>query len=325
MVSLALMGSLFLLGIVSFQIINKTERQHGRAAMISSLRSLSISMQRDYYGLINVTQLMMPTGIVGHAVDNYFAAKTLFDRWNLKQEVAYNMAVATFSGLQTELVLYYDNFNHKTVLSNSSVIRSFSIRDGLGILMQNGDLALHGIHRSQSRISNYDVVSIDRKVLFGNGNEYSIYIETRTSATNQIAALLENENLPYVFLQLDEWGVVKYSSSRDQWPINYEFKQVKESLSTFGQFEEFMWAREDFDFGFSNLLMLPKSEYFRGVNNWLWFFYVMMFFAVSLIFITNMLLYNFIDRPLKVFSAAIDRVADVEINVPTQLTGVIDF
>ncbi|HBI73874.1 MAG TPA: hypothetical protein DDY59_11890, partial [Lachnospiraceae bacterium] len=97
---------------------------------------------------------------------------------------------------------YYYPKSRQTVFANLPLQDDFSLQ-ALPDLEDNANIIYQSPHLSQCRFSADQVASVVRKITFSNGQQWIIYVETKSDTANDINMLSRSANMPYILTLLD--------------------------------------------------------------------------------------------------------------------------
>jgi two-component system sensor histidine kinase YesM len=319
-VSVTMIASLLLSGSISFFSLWETQQNHSRTILETALYQMSMEIDRDYYGLLQLSQNMASSGPVGIIVEEYLHAVDMYEKGMAMRKLT--RAMSTYSGLNSELVMYFNQDKNAEVFYNFHPVTSFFLMNWRHTLYSNYLLAYHAIHRSQNRMSGKDVVSLERKVGFSDDQELTIYVEACTQIPAIVQTLCVTQNLPYVFVQLNSSGIVCYSTDASVLPAG-----VKPMLeySDFGKYKGYYYAKSGTAFGSNSLLFLPASSFHRGLNQWMMRSGFALLLIALFVLAASYLLYHYVFSSLSIFSREIDKTARGNLEVSAEHTGIAEL
>jgi two-component system sensor histidine kinase YesM len=315
-----MIASLLLSGSISFFSLLETQQNHSRIILETTLYQMSMEIERDYNGLLQLSQNMASSGPVGVIVEEYLHAADMYDKGMAMRKLT--RAMSTYSGLNSELVMYFNQEKNAEVFYNFHPVASFFQMKWRQTLYSNYILAYHAIHRSQNRISGKDVVSLERSVGFSDDQELIIYVESCTQIPSIIQTLRATQNLPYVFVQLDDSGAVCYSTDASILAVGD--KPMVGNLE-FGKYKQYFFAQSGMAFGSSNLLLLPASSFNQGLYLWLMRSGLALLLIALFVLAASYLLYHYVFSSLNAFSREIDKTAKGDLEVSAEHTGIAEL
>lgn len=323
-VFLTLFGIALVIGCVSAEVVHDVVQNRGKAYMESSVQLLSEDIERKYYDILIISQHMMPQGLVGKDFNNYLAAATAYDLGQAKRALYQDIGLITFSIHESELALYCDGEGQDVITGTMSVDSSFHAQNNLPVLYRNKYITYHAIHPSQSRISSHPVISIARTETFCDDNEYTIYVELRTSLLDSLEAMCESADTTYDFLLLNENGELCYSTQAEL-AAGTDLSKLMAEETIFGTWQDWVWTRKDTRFGFS-CVIIQRSEYFyAGLFRWIHRLLLAFTAAVCLILFSYILLKRRIYRKMDIVFQTIDSIGQDSLTMPSQHTGLTEF
>lgn len=259
---------LLMFGTAAYRAVSSIERNRMQTAIMTDAGQLGDRMRTEYLSLVHVSQQMLPTGVVGNAVESYLYADSAYERYVSQQLVYENLNLAVFSLPNAELVAYYDKWEGGGIwLRNLSANSDFDPLE-MPVLSQTSDIVFNAMHRTGNRFSNSMVISIIREVEFSDDKSRYIYVETKTDIQGSITAMSELQGMPYSLLQVDAGGVVAYSTLED-YPVgtSFDFGATFPDNPGMGRSEGYVWCRAEESFGFTNVLLVPSRYYDLEMDN----------------------------------------------------------
>jgi two-component system sensor histidine kinase YesM len=312
--------SLTIFGSVSFFTLLEAQRTSGRDALENTLYQVRLDLERDYQSLLMLSQNMTPSGPIGNIVQEYLRAHDMYEKGSAQRKLTKTMS--TYSGLTSELVIYFDSQTNEPAFFNYLPDALFNPNELSASVYTNDALSYYAIHPSFSRYTNRPVLSLSRGVVFDDNNAYTIYIEQKTNVPNVIESARGAQDIPYVFLQLNMDGIIQYSSDTDRFPLN---KNIVFPDSTFGQYEGYFFSKTTLTFGAPCVLLSPVSVYSRSVSVWIRRTAYATLVILIVIFLGTRLLNRYVFAGLRVFSKEIDRTIAGDMEPSAWRTGIAEL
>ena len=310
----------FLMVIVSYNAIYRIQEDKIKTVMSFDLQQQSAKLAQKYANLLQITQQMAPEGNVGSLVEEYFAAKESYNRLVLSRSIASSIGLITFSNSDVELVTYYYPKSRQTVFANLPLQDDFSLQ-ALPDLEDNANIIYQSPHLSQCRFSADQVASVVRKITFSNGQQWIIYVETKSDTANDINMLSRSANMPYILTLLDRRDRVRYCSNPNAFS-NGQILNLDEKSGTLGKY---IWNQTESGYEYKTVLLVPAVSY--NHEFYIWKNHILLIFGLTVIimaFITIMLL-QLIYKPLRVFESEMESIGQGNMNALHYRTGIDEF
>jgi len=300
MVTMILIVMLF--GSVSFYTLLQTVNTSSQAMLETSLVQLERDLENDYQSMLYLSQQMTAQGTVGLVFNEYLNAVDLYELGVIKRRLI--RVKSTYAGLNTELVMYYNDETATQVFGNFQPDKDFAQKERLHVLYSNPTLSYYAIHNSYSSITDRPVVSLIRETEFDDEVQYTIYIEQSSSIPETIEEISAAQDIGYIFLQMDASGTVQYSTDTLSFPVGSQPEWLKGS---FGSGNGYIFALTEATFGAKFALLAPKSAYNTDIANWMKRSAVVLVLMALIVFASASIAYRYIFTGLLAFSREIDR------------------
>lgn len=312
---------------VSYISMQAAEKNRVETTMQADLLQFTDKLDADYYTLVQLSQQMSLEGNVGKLFNNYVTQKDKYERIDISGKITSDINTMLFSHENISLVGYY---RYKATKNKTDRMLFFSLpfkenADPFKLtrIVQTSTIELQAIHKSLNYSSSKDVVSLMRKVRFGDDNDYIIYGEIFSGIMPEIRSLSNIRNISYDLLQVDSKGNICFSSSnsfRVGSSADVNIKSETDSVQEMGQYT-YLTAKSKF--GFTNILLVPKTSYHKQMIYWQLSVFFVFIAALILVSITGFLLFHLIYRPLQMLGRDMTEVGKGNI-VPAEHTFQID-
>ena len=211
-VSVAVIGCMFLIQMAFYSILRTTLEDHGRSTMQVANESIEMTLENNYNSLLQISQLMDTSGMIGHEFIQFMQAESYMQKHDTMLSVDELLTTATFSA-GSNLAIYYDTVLDLNYLSGYQPVKTSFRPAQLPAIQQTGLLIFHAVHASQSRFSNIPVVSLLRGTPSSASKDLAVYIEKPVDLDMLVDEYRKSYGYDLIFLQLDDSGTVLYSSS----------------------------------------------------------------------------------------------------------------
>lgn len=322
-VSVAVVGCMLTVQLASYLILRKTVENNSRATMRVANESICMELEDDYYSLLQISQLMDSSGMVGKAFYQMLKADTYTEKRDSIAAMEELLTTVTFSS-GGSLAIYYNLDTGNNYLQGYQTIKDGFHPEQMPCLLDTGSLVYHAVHSSQSRFSNAQVVSLLRSTSFWGDANIVIYVEKKIALQSLLKEYQDNYERNFLFLQLNDSGTVVYSSD-ERLPVGTKMCSVVQNTSDFGQWDNYFWTSRRGSFGGYSILLSAKSEFYSDVYLQLRLFLLAVLFSVILILATVILLNELILKKHKILQQEIQRVGEGNLSKVEQHTGLYDY
>jgi two-component system sensor histidine kinase YesM len=316
-------GCFLLIALSAMTTIRNVAAARSETTMDLANTSITVNTESEFDTLLQISQQMVPSGSVGRFFSEYLSADNNYEKYLTRGNLESAFTIVMFTA-NAEFGTYYNTRTGENYLSNlAQMKRDFSLSQPEHVLAATHEITYHSLHVSQSHLSNYPVVSIVRKGRFAVDEDVDIYIEVRSSTPELLQELTRKNGLNYQFIQLNEDGIVCYSGS-DEFPVGSDCSDMIANASN-DRWGSYIYRCTRQDFGFYNVLLLPETEYYGSVSEWLRMLILAFLTAVLLIVLSNILLYRLIIKKNKSLESEIQRVSEGNLEAVTQKTGLREY
>ena len=289
---------------VSYISMQAAEKNRVETTMLADLLQITKQIDADYYTLVQLSQQMSVEGNVGKLINSYVIERGGYERIEMSGKITSDIDTMLFSHENISLVGYFrygaSEDKPERMLFFSLPVKENSDMLDLNTLVETSAIKLNSIHRSLNYSSSKEVVSLTRKERFSDDNDYLIYGEIFTGVKNNIQSLSQIRKVPYDLLQVDSNGIICYSSSEAFEVGNKTNININSISSAVQEIGEFTFLSAASKFGFSNVLLVPKSSYNKQMISWKLSVFFVFIAAAVLVSITGLLLFHLIYRPLQI-------------------------
>lgn len=275
------------------------QRSRVETTLTAALQDIISRIDSEYSEILQISQNMTPTGLIGEKYDSYLSGTVQYDRINDYSSFANSLNIATF-GTENVLLSAYiaedgkENGGTDVIFSSFSVTKSFE-PDSLPVLINTNEIVFQPIHETYNNVLNKNVVSVMRPIVFSNGLRASIYLEANTDVVSSLRNKSDLEGTAYTFLQLNSGGQVIYSSS-ESFPAGTVVSVDDKGMVKQNQY---IGVAEKSRYGFTCVLLLPFDEYSQQTNQWMIWIFVAVFISFAILAIVTFSQIWLLSRPLK--------------------------
>lgn len=297
---LCAMTSLLAVGVVSYMTLRMIRDNSIQDNMKIYLDQITRDTDNAYYDMLSIVNYMGPSGLVGNVTENYLAAEDNYERF--KGQRALREELIGLGYVNTELlgVSYYDREAKQELVSNMNVRKLEGSFLFLPETVQCAGNTMQAVHSSYLGMEKRMVLSVMKEVMFGNGKKLDIYAEIE--ANMEAPEELNRAKWPYTYIQMDQRGIVKYSTNpniicgQQLFPATLA-KEGYHIKSQEGY--EIMAYRSKI--GYINAVALPDNIYAKEINIWRSKMMVIIVATFLIFSLSVVYLYRLICRPLNQF------------------------
>lgn len=320
-VSVLVIGCLLLIQLTFFSIQHRTLQEHCRSTMEVAVESIGLMVEKDYDSLVQLSQIMDATGVIGQEFYRYLDATAYTQKYQAQMAVNELLVTVTFFS-DTSLAVYYDTAAQYDYFSQP-IVKHFS-PEALPELKQTGAVCFHTVHASQSRLHNADVVSITRRAAFFASDRIVIYAEQPINIATSLDDYFSSYGYRFTYLQLDDSGMVLYASD-ERMEAGTHLQEIIESAETFGNWKDYFWSARMGKYGGYDVLLVPKRDIHSDSSIRMYYFILPMLFGAMIVAVTVLLLEQLVIKKNQILQQEIQRVGEGNLSKVTQHTGLQDY
>lgn len=311
---------LLLLTAFFYTVVRMMEENRVQAAMESNVQSLSSAFDDSYYLLLQISQQMMPAGNVGSTAEDLWQSQDAYDRIQYGKQLSNSVSIMMFASTDVTMVGYYQGGENgedaKPWFSTFPERDTFEIEDQ-PVLLQTNELTFHGLHRSQNRFVDKNVVSVCRPMEFNTGDRFLIYVELYSTVLDTLEKAAETQDLEYSLLQLDDKNEIRYSSN-GAFPLGetlelHENGQITVTRDPTGK--QYVCLMEQGRFGNQTALLAPLEQYSGEVWFWTGSLFLMVILVTAAVVISLVLVSRLIYRPMHILEKEIEQVGKGDLSM----------
>lgn len=322
LISLAVIGSILTIQIISFFVFKRNVEENGKAVMSFATERLSNTIDEEYNSLMLISQMMTESGSIGSSFSKYLRASDIIEQKEAYGTMETALVTAMFSS-GINMAIYYDTESGTNYMKGyQEIAKDFSI-DDIVPLHKASSVDFQALHQSQSRYSNRPVVSVVRTdVQHGNRNIIA-YLENESKCNSLMKDLCNENHSAYSFLLVDNQGKVCYCSD-DAITLGSDLSFV-ESEEQIGKWDKYFWAKHRLETGGEVILFQPVKEFYAGVRSQMTLFGISILVSAFIIALTAYLLNQLIIKKNDLLQMQIEKVGEGNLEVQYEKTGLLDY
>ena len=303
---LSAMSSILAVVIVSYMTIRMIQNDGIKESMQIYLEQITREMDSDYYDMIGIVNQMSPDGLIGSATERYLSSNDNYDRYLEQKFLREELIKLGYVNTKLLGITYYDPKEQKELIGN------FNVRvldPTYQTVVVGADNTNHAMHDSYLGIKETPVVSVMRRVSFGNQKMLDIYAEIEPDMS--VSDQLNKEKWPYTYMEMDENGIVQYSNN----PVIVRGQKIlselpkKEGYAVTNQ-EGYKIMVYRSTIGYANAIALPENIYQKEMNMWRLKLVVIILSAFGIFSCSVIYLYRLICKPLNQLQKQIIQVGN---------------
>lgn len=305
--SVTLISILSLTG-ASLKTLTDVSLLNSKSSLETNLAQLIGKLNQEYQALLQLSEHMMPHGTIGEIMQDYLLARDTYDRGEYKR--ALSKAFVTNGGLSSQVIMYHDPSGADGQISNYIIDEQSLQAVHENKVFSNIYLEFHAIHPTFYRFSSHAVVSIAREAEFLDNRRLVVYVEQLSQVPKMLDLAAEAAGTPYILLQTDGEGRVRYSSHPDLFALG---QILTAQEAAFGRLGGYYVARGTLSFDVDCLLLTPASPFTGPVINWVKRAVLIGALVGAVVLLATYLLYRHVFRGLGIFKEEIDRVLNEDL------------
>lgn len=306
---LSAMSSILAVVIVSYMTIRMIQNDGIKESMQIYLEQITREMDSDYYDMIGIVNQMSPDGLIGSATERYLSSNDNYDRYLEQKFLREELIKLGYVNTKLLGITYYDPKEQKELIGNFNVRVLDPTYQTISKVVVGADNTIQAMHDSYLGIKETPVVSVMRRVSFGNQKMLDIYAEIEPDMS--VSDQLNKEKWPYTYMEMDENGIVQYSNNpvivRDQ-KILSELPKKEGYAVTNQEGYKIMVYRSTI--GYANAIALPENIYQKEMNMRRLKLVVIILSAFGIFSCSVIYLYRLICKPLNQLQKQIIQVGN---------------
>lgn len=318
------MSSILAVVIVSYMTIRMIQNDSVQESMKIYLEQITREMDSNYYDMIGIVNQMSPSGLIGSVTESYLSAEDNYDRYLQQKSLREELIKLGYVNTKLLGVTYYDPKEQRELIGNFNIRVLDPTYQTISEVVKCAGNTIQAMHTSYLGIMDKPVISVIRRVSFGNKQKLDIYaeIESDMSASDQF----NKEKWPYTYMEMDENGIVQYSNNsvivRGQ-KILSELPE-KEGYAVTNQ-EGYKIVVYRSPIGYANAIALPENTYQKEMNMWRLKLIVIIMVSFCVFSSSVVYLYRLICKPLNQFQKQMIQVGNGSLQVEKQESEIKEF
>ena len=306
---LSAMSSILAVVIVSYMTIRMIQNDSIQESMQIYLEQITREIDSDYYDMIGIVNQMSPDGLIGSATERYLSSNDNYDRYLEQKFLREELIKLGYVNTKLLGITYYDPKEQKELIGNFNVRVLDPTYQTISKVVVGADNTIQAMHDSYLGIKETPVVSVMRRVSFGNQKMLDIYAEIEPDMS--VSDQLNKEKWPYTYMEMDENGIVQYSNN----PVIVRGQKIlselpkKEGYAVTNQ-EGYKIMVYRSTIGYANAIALPENIYQKEMNMWRLKLVVIILSAFGIFSCSVIYLYRLICKPLNQLQKQIIQVGN---------------
>ena len=261
------MSSILAVVIVSYMTIRMIRNDSIQESMQIYLEQITQEMDSAYYDMISIVNQMSPSGLIGNVVESYLSAEDNFDKYMGQKSLREELVKLGYVSTKLLGVTYYDLEEQSELIRNINGRNLDQVYQTIPNVTENIENTIQAMHSSYLGIRETPVLSVMRRVSFGNKRVLDIYAEIEPDMS--VSDRLNKEKWPYTYMEMDENGIVQYSNN----PVIVRGQKLlselpeKEGYAAINQ-EGYKIMAYRSSIGYVNAIALPENTYQKEMNMW---------------------------------------------------------
>ena len=264
---LCAMSCILAVVIVSYMTIRMIRNDSIQESMQIYLEQITREIDSDYYDMIGIVNQMSPNGLIGSVTERYVSAKDNYDRYFEQKSLREELIKLGYVNTKLLGIAYYDPKEQKELIGNFNVRVLDPSYQTISKVVVGAENIMQAMHDSYLGIKETPVLSVVRRVSFGNKRVLDIYAEIEPDMS--VSDRLNKEKWPYTYMEMDENGIVQYSNN----PVIVRGQKLlselpeKEGYAVINQ-EGYKIMAYRSSIGYVNAIALPENTYQKEMNMW---------------------------------------------------------
>lgn len=306
---LCAMSCILAVVIVSYMTIRMIQNDSIQESMQIYLEQITREIDSDYYDMIGIVNQMSPNGLIGSVTESYLSVEDNYDRYFEQKSLREELIKLGYVNTKLLGIAYYDPKEQKELIGNFNVRVLDPSYQTISKVVVGAENIIQAMHASYLGIRETPVLSVMRRVSFGNKRVLDIYAEIEPDMS--VSDRLNKEKWPYTYMELDENGIVQYSNN----PVIVKGQKLlselpeKEGYAVINQ-EGYKIMAYRSSIGYVNAIALPENTYQKEMNMWRLKLVVIILAAFGIFSSSVFYLYRLICKPLNQFQKQMIQVGN---------------
>lgn len=306
---LCAMSCILAVVIVSYMTIRMIQNDSIQESMQIYLEQITREIDSDYYDMIGIVNQMSPNGLIGSVTESYLSVEDNYDRYFEQKSLREELIKLGYVNTKLLGIAYYDPKEQKELIGNFNVRVLDPSYQTISKVVVGAENIIQAMHASYLGIRETPVLSVMRRVPFGNKRVLDIYAEIEPDMS--VSDRLNKEKWPYTYMEMDENGIVQYSNN----PVIVKGQKLlselpeKEGYAAINQ-EGYKIMAYRSSIGYVNAIALPENTYQKEMNMWRLKLVVIILAAFGIFSSSVFYLYRLVCKPLNQFQKQMIQVGN---------------
>ena len=306
---LCAMSCILAVVIVSYMTIRMIQNDSIQESMQIYLEQITREIDSDYYDMIGIVNQMSPNGLIGSVTESYLSAEDNYNRYFEQKSLREELIKLGYVNTKLLGIAYYDPKEQKELIGNFNVRVLDPSYQTISKVVVGAENIIQAMHTSYLGIRETPVLSVMRRVPFGNKRVLDIYAEIEPDMS--VSDRLNKEKWPYTYMEMDENGIVQYSNN----PVIVKGQKLlselpeKEGYAAINQ-EGYKIMAYRSSIGYVNAIALPENTYQKEMNMWRLKLVVIILAAFGIFSSSVFYLYRLVCKPLNQFQKQMIQVGN---------------
>lgn len=321
---LCAMSCILAVVIVSYMTIRMIQNDSIQESMQIYLEQITREIDSDYYDMIGIVNQMSPNGLIGSVTESYLSVEDNYDRYFEQKSLREELIKLGYVNTKLLGIAYYDPKEQKELIGNFNVRVLDPSYQTISKVVVGAENIIQAMHASYLGIRETPVLSVMRRVSFGNKRVLDIYAEIEPDMS--VSDRLNKEKWPYTYMEMDENGIVQYSNN----PVIVKGQKLlselpeKEGYAVINQ-EGYKIMAYRSSIGYVNAIALPENTYQKEMNMWRLKLLVIILVSFCVFSGSVIYLYRLICKPLNQFQEQLLQIGGGSLQMVKQEYGIKEF
>lgn len=321
---LCAMSCILAVVIVSYMTIRMIQNDSIQESMQIYLEQITREIDSDYYDMIGIVNQMSPNGLIGSVTESYLSVEDNYDRYFEQKSLREELIKLGYVNTKLLGIAYYDPKEQKELIGNFNVRVLDPSYQTISKVVVGAENIIRAMHASYLGIRETPVLSVMRRVSFGNKRVLDIYAEIEPDMS--VSDRLNKEKWPYTYMEMDENGIVQYSNN----PVIVKGQKLlselpeKEGYAAINQ-EGYKIMAYRSSIGYVNAIALPENTYQKEMNMWRLKLVVIILAAFGIFSSSVFYLYRLVCKPLNQFQKQMIQAGNGSLQEAEQEYGIKEF
>ncbi len=300
---------IILVGLISYYYLFAVLTDRMYIGIQNNLSQVRIALETVLDTLNHTSQHLAFEGVIGEDLTMYLSSDISYSKKEIMDKMNTQITTIEFANTNISNITYYIQQHDTNTLKkiNASLAHNYPIN--LKPLSINNDITFYGPHQTASRINDYKVVSITRKLKYGNLPELVVYIE---SGYKQIENILSKKQygIDAYHILLNNDGYLIYSDDDSIFSSDEFIGDVSNTNKWVHNNIEYYIFTDESKYGWTIATIIPYEHFNKELIIWFSRYFFIAFVSIIISVLMAFSIWKLIYKPVVNFSIEVTNLSE---------------